>query len=120
MHAIAKSDIGHAADMADLLGLVGTLHENVLASAIGDATTHGLSYATLAREARTAGDREAAKLFHRLTADETEAAIALLGLASRHSAATGDWLADRREPSPAPHPIESQSDRAPTAGAEVA
>lgn len=120
MHAIAKSDIGHAADMADLLGMVGTLHENVLASVIGDATTHGLSYVTLAGEARKAGDRDAADLLRRVTPDETEAAIALLALASRNSVASAGRSLDWREPSPAPHPIQLSSRRAPAARAEVA
>ncbi len=108
MHAIAKSDIGHAADIADLLGLVGTLHENVLASVIGDATAHGLNYATLAGEARTVGDQHAAELFRRLTGDETEAAIALLALTGHRSEAALHPLATRSPGGPGqrlvPHP----------------
>ena len=88
MHAIAKLDISHAVAIAELLGLVGSLRDNVLSAVMGDATTHGLTYPTLASEARKAGDREAAELFRRLTADETEAAIALLALTGTHSAAT--------------------------------
>jgi hypothetical protein len=56
LRAIARSDLDDAADMAELLGWVGSLHENVLACVVGDATTPCLDYATLAGEARKAGD----------------------------------------------------------------
>jgi rubrerythrin len=83
LRAIARMDLSHAAEMAELLGWVGSLQENVLDSVVGDAPTHGLNYATFAADARHVGDGDAAQLFTRLTADETEAAIGLLALASR-------------------------------------
>jgi rubrerythrin len=101
LRAIARFDLDHAADMAEHLGWVGNLHENVLASVIGDATTQGLDYATLAGEAQRAGDDAAAELFRRLTADETEAAIGLLALATRNVPRTPDVDAHRAAAEPA-------------------
>ena len=95
LRAIAEMDLEHAADMVQRLGWVGSLRENVLASVIGDATTQGLNYVTLAGEARKVGDHQAAELFRRLTTDETEAAFGLLALASGHSAAGQDLVAGR-------------------------
>jgi rubrerythrin len=105
LRAIARWDLGHAAEMIEELGWVGRVRDNVLASVVGDATVHGLNYATLAAEARNAGDRQAAELFRRLTADETEAALILLALASRNdpipSAGAVDSARDR--PGTPPH-----------------
>jgi rubrerythrin len=120
LRAIARLDLEHAAGMAELLGWVGSLHENVLASVVGDATTHGLEYATLAGEARTVGDTKAAELFRRLTADETEAAIGLLALASRRSAGMSDRSLDQRERRPAPSPTHTSTVRAAAAHADAA
>jgi rubrerythrin len=120
LRAIAQMDLEHAVEMAELLGWVGTVQENVLASVIGDATTHGLNYATLAGEARTAGDHAAADLFRRLTADETEAAIGLLALASRRSRDAFDETANRAGRPRTPDPIQPQSVPVATAIADAA
>lgn len=120
MHAIAKLDISHAVAIAELLGLVGSLRDNVLSAVMGDVTTHGLTYATLASEARKAGDREAAEVFRRLTADETEAAIALLALTGTHSAATAGRSPARRERSSTRGRIQPPNRRAAAAPANVA
>jgi rubrerythrin len=113
-------DREHAVEMAELLGWVGTVQENVLASVIGDATTHGINYATLAGEARAAGDHAAADLFRRLTADETEAASGLLALASRRSKDAFDETADVAGSPPTPDSIHLQSVPVATALADVA
>jgi rubrerythrin len=120
LRAIAHMDLQHAAEMAELLGWVGSLHENVLASVVGDATTHGLNYATLAGDARAAGDHEAADLLRRLTADETEAAIGLLALASRRSKDPFDETGDRAGSPRTPDPIQPQSVAVATLLADVA
>lgn len=84
--AIAAMDLTHAAEIVEALDWVGTPRENILASVIGDATSHSVGYATLAYDAQMAGDLAAAGLFRRLVADETEAAIGLLALSSRDTA----------------------------------
>lgn len=124
LRAIAQLDLRHAADMAELLGWVGSLQENVLASVIGDATTHGLNYATLAAQARNVGDHEPAELFRRLTADETEAAIGLLALTGRRTGGALDVTADRSSDRPArrqaPHPAHTSRVPDPAARAVAA
>lgn len=82
LRAIARMDLRHATEILEQLGWVRTLPENVLASVVGDSTRYGLDYATFEADARQAGDREAAELIRRLIADETEAALGLLALAS--------------------------------------
>ena len=77
---LAAVDTGHARDILDLLGWVSELRGNVLAQLLGDSTVHGLRYPRSAADARRAGDRTAARLFERLAADETEAALLLMTL----------------------------------------
>lgn len=80
--AIAAMDLARATEILGILGWVGTWRENLLASVVGDVTSHALDYATLASEADEAGDHEAAALVRRLVADQTEAALGLLALAT--------------------------------------
>jgi hypothetical protein len=49
-----------------------------------DSTVHGPHFPRFASDAPRAEDEAAAALFVRLTSDETEAALLLLGLLGRH------------------------------------
>src|SRR3954453_11984924 len=83
LRGVGATDLGHAIGVAEALGWVGTIRENVLASVIGDATSQGLSYATLAGEATEAGAGPGGGAFPRPPPDETETGIALRALTPR-------------------------------------
>lgn len=60
----------HFAEIAELLGLVGTTRENLEMALAGEVSEHHKVYPTYASEAHRAGDEEAAERFIELGGDE--------------------------------------------------